>query len=63
MTNGDAIRLMSDEEICKEVTQAGFSRCRFCDLGETMGNQCFKNGREQCRENILAWLRKEVAPC
>jgi hypothetical protein len=60
VTNGDKLRNMTDEELYRMVTAAGFSRCRFCDLMDTQGNKCFRNGAEQCRSNILAWLKQEA---
>ena len=52
-TNGDRVRAMSDEELCKL-----FSHCFI-----SCGSVCIENDgcgdHKNCHDGMLAWLRKE----
>ena len=50
-TNGDRIRAMSDEELCKFL-----GACKFCDICEEGCDNCTYNG--DCDKRLLEWLRQ-----
>lgn len=61
MTNGDKIRLMTDEELPKVLL------CPYDTAGEPLDIMpCIKDGSQEfvgpkeCRECIIAWLKREA---
>lgn len=59
MTNGDKIRAMTDEELAAfldiyDIEDICRTRCAVVNYHDCMSG-------EQCKGNILAWLKQEVS--
>ena len=55
MTNGERIRLMTDEELLDRVMR--FGRCAFCPDGVKC--KCIWMSESYCRDISLKWLKEQ----
>ncbi|MBQ5389865.1 MAG: hypothetical protein IIU58_03055 [Clostridia bacterium] len=61
MTNADRIRQMTDEELVEFLMNADANICDFCDMKYPENCLSHSCEGEDCKTEILKWLKQEVS--